>query len=175
MAVREPLEAQLGEARYPALRPAPRTTRPRRAAGRHAIPLRAHTVAAGVYAPPPDEPSPEVQQLLARAVELSAEEGQEEAAEDAFREAAEADGDDARAPLNLGRYLAKLGRPGEAIEQVPPGSAVSNPPAPPACAPSSPWEGVSGARSARCRALCAGRAVGSSTRRRASTPSTTAR
>ena len=80
------------------------------------------------------EPMAEVQALLARAVELSAEEGDDaaEATEDAFRTAADADATDARAPLNLGRYLAKLSRPAEAIEQV---CLVCRPPAPahPSC------------------------------------------
>ena len=69
---------------------------------------------------PAAEPKAEVQALLERAVELSAEEseGAAEATEEAFRAAAEADPDDARPPLNLGRFLAKLSRPAEAIEQV---------------------------------------------------------
>ena len=69
---------------------------------------------------PAAEPKAEVQALLERAVELSAEEseGAAEATEEAFRAAAEADPADARPPLNLGRFLAKLSRPAEAIEQV---------------------------------------------------------
>jgi len=40
-----------------------------------------------------------------------------EKAEEAFRQAVSAAPDDARPPLTLGRYLAKLSRPAEAIEQ----------------------------------------------------------
>ena len=38
-------------------------------------------------------------------------------AEAAFRQAVQVAPNDARPPLNLGRYLAKLSRPAEAIEQ----------------------------------------------------------
>jgi hypothetical protein len=90
-----------------------------RATWRCAAPAKLEWARLGVPVPAA-EPRAEVQALLARAVELSAEEseGAAEATEDAFRAAAEADAADARAPLNLGRYLAKLSRPAEAIEQV---------------------------------------------------------
>lgn len=50
-------------------------------------------------------------------VSLSALDGHEDEAEAAFRESASLAPDDARSPLNLGRYLAKLSKPAEAIAQ----------------------------------------------------------
>ena len=80
-------------------------------------PARLELATLGAYPTgPPPPPPPEVDEKLRRGVELSAVEGEEGAAEEAFRAAAAAGPHDARPPLNLGRYLAKLNRPAEAIE-----------------------------------------------------------
>jgi len=57
-------------------------------------------------------------------VALSAVDGEETAAEAAFRRCVSSGADDARGPLNLGRYLAKLSRPAEAIHSLYAASAI---------------------------------------------------